>query len=184
MAYIFRTYGCDSGGEAEEHTFELMQSSDEGPPKFCPKCGNAIDPEIEAVPGTHAIGGSNIVKGVDMTWKLLQESGEERAEITGNPNFKITDMKDHLREGDVAAMLPRNSVTNFMDSASQMGVNYGFGGGGAMGLQTSNPTPVPTTGYTGPGHVALAGIQGDLAGSAHLHSRAAMTSTGQINRTK
>ena len=180
---IFRTYACDSGGENPEHTFELMQDRDEGPPKFCPTCGCPVDPDTETVPGTHSIGGSNIVKGVDLTYRLLEESGAERAAITGNPNFKITNMKDHLREGDVAAVLPRNTVTNFMADAEQRGVRYGFGGGAGMGMQTASPTPVPTSGYTGPGHVALSGIQGDSAGSAHLNSRAVMVGAGQINKT-
>lgn len=185
MSLICRTYACDSGGEAEDHFFDLIQDRDEGPPKFCPKCGCPVDPEVEAVPGTHAIGGSDISRGVDLTWKLLQESGEERAAITGNPNMKITNMKDGLREGDVAAVLPRNTVTNFMDAAEGMGVRYGFGGGGQMISPTSTaPTPVPRTGFTGPGHVALSGIQGDSMGSEHLHSRAARVSAGQINTRK
>jgi hypothetical protein len=185
MAFFYRTYACDSGGEAEEHAFEVFLKDDERP-SFCPKCGCPVE-DIEAVPGTHSIGGSDIAKGVDLTYSLLEESSAYRAEVTGNPNFKITDMKDRLREGDSAAVLPQNTVTGFMSDAEQRGVRYGWGGG-AMGAPSFNsaPSPVrvdPTTGFTGAGHKALSSIQG-TAGQVHLGNRAQQIVAGQVNKTK
>jgi hypothetical protein len=186
MAYFYKTFACDSGGEAEEHAFEVFLENDELP-SFCPKCGCPVDPESEAVPGTHSIGGSDIAKGVDLTYSLLEASGEYRAEQTGNPNFKITNMKDHLREGDVAAVLPNNTVTGFMADAENRGVRYGWGAG-AVGAPSFNsaPSPVrvdPTTGFTGAGHKALSSIQG-TAGQVHLGNRAQQIVAGQVNKTK
>jgi hypothetical protein len=53
--------------------------------------------------------GTHKGKAVDLTYRQLERSGEIRAEMTGDPSMKITNLKDNLREGDVAAMAPQPS---------------------------------------------------------------------------
>ncbi len=185
MGLIYRTYGCKgASGRRKQHTFEVMIDSGEHP-KFCPSCGAKID-TVEIVPGTHSIGGSDIVRGVDLTYRLVEESSAERAGLAGNPSLKVTNMKDHLREGDVAVSLPNNTVTQFMGDAASKGINYGWGGGGGMiAPATSKPLPVTPDdrGFTGPTHAALSAAQGE-EGRVHLASRREMISAGQINKTR
>ena len=179
--HVIRTYACDSAGTAEDHVFEVRLRSDEHP-KFCPQCGFAVDQRSKPRPSKVSIGGKPITRAVDMTYQELERGSAERAAAVNNPNLKITNMKDRLREGDVAAVLPSNAVTGFMADASRKGVNYGWGGGGQM-VQFANPTPVPTNTWTGPGHVALSGIQGDQ-GRTHQNNKMAAAVTGQLNRRR
>lgn len=182
---IYRTYSCrGKGGRVKTHTFEIMIERSEHP-KFCPTCGAKID-SVDIVPGTHSIGGSDIQRAVDMTYRLVESSSEERAALAGNPSLKVSNMKDHLREGDVAAVMPNNTVTQFMGDAERRGVNYGWGGGGGMiapGATSALPVTVdPATGFTGPTHAALSEAQG-VSGRAHQATRRAMVSAGQVNKT-
>lgn len=189
--YLYRTFGCPGrklkSGVVPEHAVEMMVEPDEHP-AFCPKCGRDWRKlRLETIPGTHSIGGSDIAKGVDLTWKLIQESSAERAELAGNPNMRVTDMRDHLREGDVAVPMPNNTVTQFMGMAEQRGIGYGFGGGmmapAFSGGQAMPVTVDPVTGYTGPTHAALSEAQGQ-SGRTHLATRQQMISAGTINKTK
>src|SRR5215471_12962836 len=85
MPLVFRSYACSGPPDAElyvpEHVFELLQDSAEGPPNFCPKCGTPCDPEAEPVPTKIAIGGSKAARSVDMTYKLVEQSSLERAQM-------------------------------------------------------------------------------------------------------
>lgn len=179
MSYIIRTYACDSAGTAEEHIFEVMLKSGEHP-KFCPQCGFSVDQRAKPRPAKMSIGGAAITKSVDRTYRMLEKTSKDHP----NPQMRITNMKDHLREGDVAAVLPNNSVTQFMQVAGQHNIGYGFGGG-AMGsaamLQTRSPTPVPQNTWTGPGHVGLSAIQGDQ-GRTHHMTKAQTQLAGQVNK--
>ena len=182
-ALIVRTYACNTGGTAEDHTFEVRERRDERP-KFCPVCGNKIGSVAKPRPARIALGGSAIARSVDQTYRAIEASSAERAALAGSNALKITDMKDHLREGDVAVKMPVNSVTNFMDFAKDRGVQYGWGGGMSSGVAFNGPAnPVPQNTWTGPGHVALSGIQG-VNGSTAAEIRAQMTAAGQINRGK
>lgn len=194
--YIVRTYECDNGGEGESHQFEMMIKSDEHP-KFCPTCGNPFDnlDDIKVIPGTKNVGKSNINKAVDLTYRALEESSAARAELAGNPNFKITDMKDNLRQGDVAAMPIHNSVTQFMDEAGSQGAKFGWGGGASVATSAPIAQVNPDfkqkagavkgdgvlNGMTGPGHVALSAIQGDR-GQTHIGKRAEQVHAGRLNK--
>ena len=181
MAYVMRTYACDGAGKLAEHTFELMQKREDGPPGFCPHCGAKVG-NVIPLPAKMSIGGKAITKAVDRMYRSVEASSAERAELAGNPGLKITDMNDRLREGDVAAKMPRNSVTNFMEFAGERGVKYGWGGGMSTGVAfNGTPTPVPQNAWTGPGHVALSGIQGQ-DGRTHESVRHAMVGAGQVNK--
>jgi len=164
MAFFMRSYSCDGGGEAEPHEFEVMLKSGEHP-KFCPVCGCEVDAEALPLPAKIAIGGSAIARATDQTYRLLESSTAARAAELGAPALKVTDLKDNLREGDVAAKPPPNNiVTNFAREAKErFGINYmGFGGGFASpGARVGSPIPAgaPGQAYAGPGHIALAAAQ-------------------------
>jgi hypothetical protein len=182
---VIRTYACTSAGTADEHVFDVQLRSGEMP-KFCPHCGFSVDQRSKPRPSKVSIGGKAIVRAVDMTYRALEEGSAQRAAAVGNPALKITNMKDRLREGDIAAVLPNNSVTQFMGVAEQSNIRYGFGGG-SMGrhvsLNTRSPTPVPQNAFTGAGHVSLSAIQGD-EGRTHQMSKMQAAVVGQINKAK
>src|SRR5215469_3376355 len=180
---VFRTYACDSAGTAAEHTFELMMKPEEHP-SFCPVCGYSVDQRSRPRPSKVSIGGKgNLAKAVDMTYRALEESSADRAAALNNPNMKITDMKDRLREGDVAAVMPSNSVTQFMQAADAHNIRYGWGGGsmGTPAFHSATPTPLPPNQITGAGHEALWVIQGNQ-GRTHAATQALTTAKAQVNK--
>lgn len=161
MAWIIRTYKCPECS----NTFEVLQSSKDGPPAECKICEADFGEDLEAVPGTHAIGGSAIARSTDGMYRELEASSAARAAELDAPHLKVTDLKDNLREGDVAAKAPDNTVTRFAREAKNTtGANFGWGGGfSTPGARVAPPIPtgVPGQAFTGPGHIALAGAQGD-----------------------
>ena len=164
MAFFMRTYSCDNGGEAEPHEFEVMLKSGEHP-KFCPVCGAEVDAESLPLPSKIAIGGSAIARATDQTYRLLESSTAARAAELGAPALKVTDLKDNLREGDVAAKLPVSpEFRNFEEERRQLGLPpmTRWGGGFASpGARVGAPIPAgaPGQAYAGPGHIALAAAQ-------------------------
>lgn len=137
MALVYRTYGCDScNGE-----FEVLQDRTEGPPEECKLCGAAPDVPYLPIPKGGKMIGSNVSKAVDMTFKHVEESGQRAFEASGNPNAKVTNMKDNLREGDVAAMVPQPS-REYTAAVASMGGAGGFGAGASVGGDTFQPAAI------------------------------------------
>jgi hypothetical protein len=158
--FLVRTYECPECSKR----IDLLQEPEEGPPRFCGFCGTDFG-EAEPIPGTHAIGGSAIVRSTDGMYRELETSSAARAEELNAPHLKVTDLKDNLRQGDVAAKAPDNAVTRFTREAkATTGANFGWGGGfSTPGARVAPPIPtgVPGQAFTGPGHIALHGAQGD-----------------------
>lgn len=190
MALIYRTYACDSGGDAELHTFEILIERDQHP-AFCPLCGAPVDGD--PIPAKIAIGGSAATRAVDMTYDLVEQSSIARAQQAEEAGLspaqartlKVTDMHDNLREGDVAAKLPQypnNQVGDFMRKADALGIHYGFTAGSMPGGGQYNGPTTSQTGkaVTGPANDALGAAQG-AAGSQHAQTRAQMVAKGQLN---
>jgi hypothetical protein len=181
MSLIARTYQCDNGGEGEPHRFEVYLESGEHP-KFCPQCGAEVDASALPVPARVSIGGSAIARATDQTYRLVESTSEERAKMLADQagdlspqaraalisTMKITDMKDGLRQGDVAAKtLPVSAeFSHFERERRALGLPSltGFGGGFAgMVAPGARVAPTIATGpgqaYAGPGHIALKAIQ-------------------------
>ncbi len=165
-----------------------MVARDEPPPRFCQYCGEDFGEELEPIPSKVAIGGSAIVRAVDGTYKWAEDSSIARAEEHNAPFMKITNMKDHLREGDVAAMPPpANALTSWMDAVKgEHGVSYGFQRG-STGVQNQSvvgqPTKPMNNQFVGPGHAALSAVQGS-GGQSHAMRRAAVESVGKTFKPK
>lgn len=81
---IIRTYRCDDCGD----TFEVTCESADGDPP-CPFCERVLhwQPERFAI-------GTNRGRALDLTQDIVEQ------------DYKLTNLKDNLREGDVAAMTP------------------------------------------------------------------------------
>jgi hypothetical protein len=169
MGWVVRTYGCQECS----HQREVMQDSEEGPPwKFCEACGAQVGDE--PIPSRIAIGGSPIARSADLTYRQLEESSAARAAELDSPALKITDLKDNLREGDVAAVQKppgtretQNYVTWFddqmkQDSQYKRGIT-GWGGGFAGPVGSS----IRPNGEPGPGNVAMAAAQPEHARRVH-----------------
>jgi hypothetical protein len=77
-------------------------------PDFCSLCGVYVGVDPDFVPSQMNIG-SERTKSIDGTYRQMVQASEGRAESFGQPAMRITDMKDNLREGDVAAMVPQPS---------------------------------------------------------------------------
>lgn len=112
------------------------------PVRFCPRCGwdaaaeangelaAGLTQEITAPHIQNAV----IVKAVEQTYKGMEDASrhnmyaarEAGLDADEARSLQITDLKDNLREGDVAAMPIQNEVTRTMEQAPGMG----WGGGG------------------------------------------------------
>ena len=102
-------------------------------PEYCPECGNFMGAGPVKLPSFAAIK-SQRTKNADATYRNMETGSETRqelaAEMTGLDKadfsaLKITDLKDNLRPGDVAAKMPANPVSEMMD-ANKANANIGF----------------------------------------------------------
>lgn len=121
-------------------------------PDDCPLCGAYVgsdraDDEITmpAILGRRT-------KVVDQVYRDMEKGSEHRmslaAEAAGGipadyASLKITDMRDNLRAGEIAAMPVNNAVTQFMAQTGVGGFTGGQGAGYSGAVQTG---PFPNAG--------------------------------------
>ena len=128
-------------------------------PNYCPLCGSycGIDPEF--VPTKMNIGTALGASG-DVAYRALEASSAAHAEVTGNPDLKITNLKDNLREGDVAAM-PAKPSKEYQDIVKDMQQQPDWSGVAPGGLSTADVLGLANQGRrSGSGATALQAIQG------------------------
>lgn len=126
-------------------------------PDFCPRCQAYVGVDPNFVPSRLNIGGSALAKSAEATYRALEQSSEVRAEMAGDPSLKITNMRDNLREGDVAAIMPQPSKT-YRDAVAGMDYNPWSGG---IGVDTNQALALAKQGgMSGTGRVVLETIQG------------------------
>jgi len=126
-------------------------------PKNCPECdayvGHDRADDDVVVPNILAFS----TRCQDGVYKAMERASEERvyqaAEMAGcSPSemssLKITNMRDNMRQGDIAAMPVQNDVTRQMEVINARGGQFGFGGGDTgLGFSTAVPTgPLPNAG--------------------------------------
>lgn len=168
---VTRTYQCPDC----EGTFSFLHlKSDEPPPDYCAKCGAWMGEEPEPMPSAPFISKPQNKAG-DVVYRQMEKDSAARAEMTGDPTLKLTDLKDNLRAGDVAAKTSvNNPVSNYMEAARAEGADYGWGAGNVAGyIGAAKQGPVRDTGAR-----ALAAIQGGK--DAPLPSRSAAPLRGSF----
>lgn len=125
-------------------------------PDFCPSCGVYCGVDPDFVPTQMNIG---TVKGksADRVYREMEAASIARAEMAGDPSLKMTDMKDNLREGDIAYKGPQPSQ-EYLNHTAQIGAQaeympnvQGLAGMARQGVQ-------------GDGSYAMAAIQGGSPG--------------------
>lgn len=127
-------------------------------PNFCPICGaDQRVPDPDFVPSQVNIG---TIKGkiVDKTFRDYSDATIAHAEQMGDPSLKVTDMKDNLREGDVAAKVPQPSQQYQQITADMQGAGFGHAPGG---IGVADALALAKAGQrSGTGAAALKAIQG------------------------
>ena len=117
-------------------------------PDCCPRCAYVYDPEpgdnVISMPTIRTVAGSMLDKVYRDAEKASEHRAELAAEQAGVPvsemsGLKITNMRDNMREGDIAAMPVRNEVTRQMDRMAAAGMPIGFQAG-------MNTTGMPSAG--------------------------------------
>jgi len=115
-----------------------------------------------------SIGGSAIARSTDQVYRQLEESSAARAAELNAPSLKITNLRDDVRVGDIAAKaLPVSAeFAHFTREREALGLPamQGWGGGfaaaaGGGRMAPRIPGPSPQQSFAGPGHIAMAGIQ-------------------------
>lgn len=119
---IYRTYACDACGN-EWEVFHM--SADEPAPDGCPFCNAVPEAPYLALPRGGKIGGSNMARGVNWAYSELERTSEVRAEMADAPQLKVTNLRDNLRMGDVAAVGPQPS-RDYIEATAAMGMAPGF----------------------------------------------------------
>ena len=119
-------------------------------PDCCPHCAYEYDPEpgdnVISMPTIRTVAGSMLDKVYRAEEAASEKRAEQAAEMAGVPvsemsGLKITNMRDNMREGDIAAMPVQNEVTRQMDRMTAAGMPIGFqagintGGGSGAGAQ-------------------------------------------------
>jgi hypothetical protein len=149
-----RTYCCPSC----DGKFDFMHHpSDEPAPRFCPLCGYDVqsDEEMPAAVVSPRIA-KPIGKIVDNTYQGMSDGADFRAQMAMEVHgldadqanaLKMTDMKDHLQYGEIAAVPVSNEITRTMEIGQQAGVNFGFQGNNGLGYSgTVSTGPSPNAG--------------------------------------
>jgi hypothetical protein len=109
-------------------------------PVHCPICRY----DVSLPPGDEVvmpfISTSGKTKAADNVYKAMEAGSQVRAEaaseMTGQPvsefsDLKITNMRDNLKQGEMAIAPVNNSVTQQMDAMKSRGMPVGFGTNGA-----------------------------------------------------
>jgi len=126
MAF-YRVYQC---GSCDRKFRFLHHPSDAPPPDRCPLCGSPTDGEPVFNPEAPALGGVASI-AVDQVYRSMEASSQARMEMAAEVGggsasdysaLKLTDMADHVREGDTTYKMPSssgNEVQNFMKQYPQ-----------------------------------------------------------------
>lgn len=109
---IVRTLECPDCS----HQFRWFFMGEEDWPEYCPACGNTMTGEVQVIPGLFSLG-TNKGKAVDLTYRQMEAASEVRAEMSGDPTQKMTDLNDNLRPGDVAGKRISNAVTQYAEGS-------------------------------------------------------------------
>lgn len=145
----YRNWNCPGTDNHPPHQFRHFHNPSpdvDPPPRFCPTCG--CDGEIEDNAFTRDVAAPFIAsaraKSIDQVYRQMETASEARmqlaAGITGQDvsdfnDMKITDLKDNLRPGDVAAMpMVANEVTKRMDAMTANGIPTGWIGNNGQGF--------------------------------------------------
>ena len=129
---VLRTYACSECSSS----FEVFHKrSDEPPPRFCMSCGFDFEGGSEAaalevqLPKVN-LGGSELSKSVEQTYRTLEASSG------------VTNLRDGLRPGEVAARPVDNIVTQTMKGLQEAGgISSWQGGGGSIGAALASSGP-------------------------------------------
>lgn len=112
-----RTYQCPGCSGQFDYLHHPNIDSDPAP-RFCPLCG--FDTQADEDSGLQAAVTMpalprGVAKNVDGIFRAEQEGAAFRAELSGEPSLNVTDQRDNLRYGDIAAVPVVNPVSQFID---------------------------------------------------------------------
>ena len=145
---VTRTYECP---DCHARITVLHMSRDELPP-LCPSCDIAPVQQMSAPHIAKAIG-----KSADQVYRQIEEASEHRAEMVAEQfgesvhetNMKITDLKDNMRQGDIAAVQgPSRSIGQ--PQPAPAGNMFSDPTAAAEYARSVNTGPAPRSGATSP----------------------------------
>ncbi len=138
---ILATYACPGANGHPPHQFEYFHhpnKTEDPAPRFCPRCGwdsQAGDDDGVVLPFKAGIVAPHVRAGMakakfdsaNQTYRQMEEGSRDMAYQAGEQSgedeshMRITNLKDNLREGDIAAVdIPKNEVSKLMDQAPQV----------------------------------------------------------------
>lgn len=199
---VYRTYECPS---CKKNFDFLHHPNDEPPPSFCPLCGADVSgkkktrmkkadrvlspglPErLKKMPNHER----KVSRSADAVHRGLENAAEDRmrdaAEVLGvDPrtlgNMKMTNMKDNMREGDMAQSSTPTDATKLTGSTGNMNLPDSGGTGQTIAFnpfqQNAQAAEMVRTG-------PRAGNAGrELVNSLHARKGNSVVSAGRINKS-
>ena len=150
MAVVIRCPSCKT-------KFRWLAET-EAYPSNCPQCdfytGHDRDDSDVVVPNILSFS----TRSTDGVYKAMERASEERVyqaaadagcDASDMAGLKITNMRDNMKQGDIAAMPVNNEVTRQMEAVNARGGSFGFGGGPDAGIGYSGQVsqgPYPNSG--------------------------------------
>ena len=198
---VYRTYECPSCTK----TFDFLHHpNDEPPPSFCPLCGTdvsgkkkkskakkvdrvnspGLSERVKRMPSvrrTASRSADAVYRGMEnATNARIQAAAETLGVDTGSLNaMKMTDMKDNLREGDMAQSTSAADATQLTGSAPMAG-NTAGGTVSGVGFNQNASEYARSTG-TGPSPYAGNAAR-EMVNSLHSAKGNSVVSAGRINK--
>lgn len=175
---VVRTYECPDCGGSFQH---LHLKREEPPPDSCKLCHATFDEVPSPLPSGPRIL-TNLGKSHDQVYRAMEETSRNRAELAyqvggGDRSeydaMHVTDMKDNVREGDIAAITPPSPVQRALEAQARTG-NVGHTSG-----------PMQQYGdllKQGPAAGSNAMPMLDKVRAAHPYKRHQIESTGEVAR--
>lgn len=168
---IARLYRCPEC--SKEFRYDHHPSIEADPlPRFCQFCGYDSEAGVMEPALTAPMLGTQHKQVVDQTYRAMEAGAEHRAQLAMEfhgldqqeaNSLKITDLKDNLREGDVAAPQVNNAVSQAM--AATPGITGWQAHGGELAASAH------TGKHRNAGARAMQGLrqqhQANMAGSGH-----------------
>jgi len=139
MAFKSRRYKCPECSGEFSFLHEIINGVEEDPPSHCPRCGCYVGTEPQALPSNFSISSSK-GKNPDILYREMESSSADRAQqaadLAGVPvsemaSLKITNMKDNMREGDIAAIVPPQPSQAYVQATRQTNSAPAFQANGA-----------------------------------------------------
>ena len=195
FVYVRRTYECPECGGV----FESIQLTITRPPRYCALCGADVEGTVQKIkqskpvprpkrPRDRSVSSGCVSRSVDSVYRGMEDAATSRmrdaAEVLGVSveslsAMKMTDMKDNMREGDMAQAHIAADATKLTGDSGLVVMP----GSGVKFNPFQQSQAAEAIGFTGKGPEPFAGNRArDMVTSLHAKTGFKTVAAGRINK--